>query len=769
MIRRKFIALYILVAFVVLAVSAFVLLQNYPVFGKENAGSDWVNPISENPDTAVTKDGRFTTLSLPLNVDANDFVCREIPTNTSFHQTITTDSLSTRNGQELLFFISPEKFPANKLVWPYDSPENMIFVPMVFGAEGRAIYGGRFEKYSFNGESQAAIPVFYDFSTTLHLEVRFLENQIDIMIDDGLYLSIPKSVYGDSLGSTVNVAFRLGGVYQSASEELMSVTLSDTADYVHSGRIAAAIGTTISEDKTDLNKVTATGSAGVADIIRYRETLSVFESFKTEIVWDCTGSLDVLIAGNEFTAGDIAYPYASPSNTLWFRIRAGGDDGHTLYIAPGEVTYNGAVVTPVGETGVIAVGEKFAVEVSIDANGTTVTIDEKPFITVACLSDTENYQFGLRLDGFGLTVNYGKVSKVRSECSVQDKTVPYNGKPQSINFKYSEGIGLTDDDFSVVYKKDGVVTEPKNAGEYEVTVSCTNLNFNIPDATATLTIQKADLVVTAENKERYVGDENPAFTVKYAGFVEGETESNLGGTLAFECDANQSSEAGQYTIVPKGLTSENYNIIFVNGTLTVNELANIISAEDKTVTYNGKTQSIAFEYTLNSILSDEDFTVVYKKDGVVTEPKNAGVYDVTITCNDASINSNEVSCRLTVNKANLMVTANNASMVRGEKVPAFGVTYQGFVSGETKDVLQGTLQFECDVNSDSAAGDYQIIVSGLSSENYNIFYTNGVLTLSEKENAGCSSNVTPFTTLSLFTVLSLFAVVSLINLKKRSK
>jgi MBG domain (YGX type) len=72
------------------------------------------------------------------------------------------------------------------------------------------------------------------------------------------------------------------------------------------------------------------------------------------------------------------------------------------------------------------------------------------------------------------------------------------------------------------------------------------------------------------------------FTVQYAGFVNGETETVLGGTLTFNPTAAtaQFLAPGPYMITPSGLTSGNYNICYVTATLTETQ-------EDARPTYTG--------------------------------------------------------------------------------------------------------------------------------------------------------------------------------------
>lgn len=58
-----------------------------------------------------------------------------------------------------------------------------------------------------------------------------------------------------------------------------------------------------------------------------------------------------------------------------------------------------------------------------------------------------------------------------------------------------------------------------------------------------------------------------AFTVTYAGFVNSENQSVLGGTLTFGRAPGEN--VGSYLITPSGLTSANYAITFNTGMLTI--------------------------------------------------------------------------------------------------------------------------------------------------------------------------------------------------------
>ena len=99
------------------------------------------------------------------------------------------------------------------------------------------------------------------------------------------------------------------------------------------------------------------------------------------------------------------------------------------------------------------------------------------------------------------------------------------------------------------------------------------LNYTINYVTNTTgVITTVPLTVTAENKSKeFDGLVFPGpYTVAYVGFVNGETSSVLNGALGFSGTAISATAVGTgYVIHPSGLTSGNYDITFLDGTLTI--------------------------------------------------------------------------------------------------------------------------------------------------------------------------------------------------------
>jgi gliding motility-associated-like protein len=84
---------------------------------------------------------------------------------------------------------------------------------------------------------------------------------------------------------------------------------------------------------------------------------------------------------------------------------------------------------------------------------------------------------------------------------------------------------------------------------------------------------------------------------------------------------------------------------------------------------------------------------------------------------------------LTVNKAPLTVTANNASRLYGQANPVFSANISGFVNNETSAVLTTQPVVTSTATTTSIAGTYPIIPSGAAANNYSFNYVNGTLTI----------------------------------------
>jgi hypothetical protein len=133
-----------------------------------------------------------------------------------------------------------------------------------------------------------------------------------------------------------------------------------------------------------------------------------------------------------------------------------------------------------------------------------------------------------------------------------------------------------------------------------------------------------------------------------------------------------------------------------------------------------------FEYTVEGpALSGEPQITC---EATVDSP--VGTYD--IVADKGSVTNYKVvfiAGTLTVTKAPLNISVGGYTKKQGESLPEFMLIYEGFKNNETKDVLTKQPEISCNATNVSKPSEYPIIVSGAEAQNYEISYSNGVLTV----------------------------------------
>jgi hypothetical protein len=165
-----------------------------------------------------------------------------------------------------------------------------------------------------------------------------------------------------------------------------------------------------------------------------------------------------------------------------------------------------------------------------------------------------------------LTVDKATVSIVPN-----NQTITY-GQPDP-TFTFTP-VGLVGSDQLVTDPTCGVAGPHANAGVYPITCSGADAgaNYTVTYQAGTLTVNRAVLTVTADNKARYYGVANPPLTATITGYVNGDTAATAyTGHPTLSTTATATSNAGTYPITASAgtLHSSNYTFTFVPGTLTI--------------------------------------------------------------------------------------------------------------------------------------------------------------------------------------------------------
>lgn len=332
-----------------------------------------------------------------------------------------------------------------------------------------------------------------------------------------------------------------------------------------------------------------------------------------------------------------------------------------------------------------------------------------------------------------------KISKATLTVSAETESIIYGQTaPLSFTAAYTGFKGT--DDVSVLSGAPVIectsYTAGQDAGDYDISVSEGTLsaqNYTFNCVPGTLSVGKKELTITAANKETVYGQDAPAFTVGYSGFLEGDDETKLGDTLTFVCSYSMGNPVDSYDITPGGLTSKNYDIKFVKGTLTVKPAPLSVTAGDVSVAYGS--DAPAFSVTYKGFVNGENESVLggalsYSCSYAAGSPvKDYSIVPAGLTSGNYTIDF--VPGTLTVNKVPLTVTANNETVTFNDAPPAYSVNYSGFVVGEDETDLGGSLTFDSPYAIGSAVGTYSIMPSGLISGNYDISFNPGTLTVDE--------------------------------------
>jgi hypothetical protein len=273
-------------------------------------------------------------------------------------------------------------------------------------------------------------------------------------------------------------------------------------------------------------------------------------------------------------------------------------------------------------------------------------------------------------------------------------------------------------------------TSGSNVGTYPNAVTpsgLTSSNYTITFDAGSMQVTQATLTVTGGGTQVYGG--NPTFAASYSGFVLGQTNSALGGTLAFTTTTTSSSNVRSYqnAVTPSGLTSTNYAISFAAGTMLVTP-APVTVTGSGTQVYGGSPMFAAAYsgFVLGQSSSVLGGTLAFTTTTTSSSP--VGSYPNAVTPSGLTSTNYAISFdagSMVVTPAALTVAGSGTQVYGGS--PTFTAAYSGLVLGQTSSVLGGTLAFTTTNTSSSNVGNYANAVtpSGLTSTNYAITFAAG--------------------------------------------
>lgn len=189
--------------------------------------------------------------------------------------------------------------------------------------------------------------------------------------------------------------------------------------------------------------------------------------------------------------------------------------------------------------------------------------------------------------GYQMNLNTGTltVAKAPLVVSADNLTRTYGDENPSLTFDYS-GFVLGEDTSALTTAPTAYTnaTSASDVGSYDILFAGGSaLNYSFVFQPGALAITPAMLTITAENAQRAMFAENPAFTASVNGLRAGDTPETLDDPLTFLTSAAYGSPSGIYAIQPYA-SDKNYTITLNPGKLTVmlgDSVADYILVEEK--------------------------------------------------------------------------------------------------------------------------------------------------------------------------------------------
>ena len=446
------------------------------------------------------------------------------------------------------------------------------------------------------------------------------------------------------------------------AEKLDVGTYTDTAPVKVSGDKTNFYNITVNTVEFKVNKRTATITINKVDDIEYGDKVPDL-SAKVEVKGVLDGDSLSYTLNPNYEVGNKPGDYTA---SVVFDENAEANKNYAITVT--GRTFNvgtKALTIKLNNTATVAVGKTYKVEAEhLEKIGLVAGDTVTGYVTIT--KDAAGvYNKAADFDTTHLDVTNADCYVISYEMSVEfvevtfaidfaDVTLTYDGQPHGVLVTKTD----TSKNYTITYGESAencnLEESPKytNADTYKIYFKVVdNDTLAEEKGSVTLTINKKAVTVKVNDVTITYG-ENPKFECTVTGFVGSETHS---GEAVY---SGAGKDAGVYEISVSGLTaSDNYNVSFVPGKLTINKKTAevawtiaenyVYSPEGQTLptaTYDGKTASL-----------------IFTKDGKACEFKNAGTYTVTVAEDKNYTLSGETTKTIVINKATYTsVTAHTA-------------------------------------------------------------------------------------------------------------
>jgi hypothetical protein len=125
-------------------------------------------------------------------------------------------------------------------------------------------------------------------------------------------------------------------------------------------------------------------------------------------------------------------------------------------------------------------------------------------------------------------------------------------------------------------------------------------NYTSATATRSIDVLRAPLAVGVAAAVKTFGAPLPPFFAVGSGFVNGDSMASLSGVLVFSTPATPASAVGTYAVAPSGVTSPDYTITFVAGTLVISPASTAVTASSA-ANPSGLNQGVTFTASISVV------------------------------------------------------------------------------------------------------------------------------------------------------------------------
>lgn len=466
------------------------------------------------------------------------------------------------------------------------------------------------------------------------------------------------------------ITYTFDGLKLSDTEDNFTITETKFAEKLDVGTYTATV--TLSGEKTKFYEITV---KEVEFTVKQRAATITINPVNNIIYGDkapvLSAKVDGVLDGDKLSYTlDPGYTVgAKPGDyTARVKVTENAEANKNYAITATETTFNVGkkpLTIKLNNTPTVAVGKTYKVEAEhLEKIGLVAGDTVTGHVTIT--KDVKGTYYADDFDTTHLDVTNADCYVISYEMSVTfvevgdfaidfpDVTLTYDGQPHGVSVtktddskNYTITYGTTENECTLNNSP-----EYTNAGTYKIFFKVVdNVTLAEHVGYVTLTINKKAVTVKVNDVTITYG-ETPKFECTVTGLVEGETLSDEA------VYSGAGTDAGEYVISVSGLTaSDNYNVSFVPGTLTINKKSAPVTwtiAESYGYSPDGQTSLPTATY------DNKTATLIITKDGkVVNEFKDAGTYTVTVADDNYILTNNEKT--IVINKAKYTsVTAHEA-------------------------------------------------------------------------------------------------------------